>query len=900
MTKLNERLEVLLTRPKDFFNRNLTLYRYSLEKSETIKPTFFNVGTKISKGRESSFWSDDISAALSYSIASRINRNFNYNENDKDKRPEAFKVDLHKYDKSLPNRAKYGVLAKYARINSKIYIFLDKGDTKENALNALFEKPLEGYINTITLKGYDRDLGIGHNKAAREFTIDREVVPDKIEQANNYVDILKNSIEFVTNPDEFVEYYLEAYTRDVTTGLEHMIKYKNISIKPEDKLNTNLFKSEFIDYVNKGNKDFLILADTHLGKDRNSSDWLRRELNRAYELSESIAKYFKDNNKKNNCYVLLLGDIVDKKCNTATTLVLLQTLTALISNGRSMMQPVKCIYVYGNSEIDMKALDLVKNRAIMSLDYSISTNDYVFSHMPMEINDNKINIHGHLHSFENYAGMNPDRHINVWNANANEHPVPFSEIIQLSPSATAQEVERHEFGKSAEKLFKLTKKELTRNGDIMNKNWNINNYNTRKAITEEIKRIENIKALNESSDIVQNVADKQLYLLKRKLNETAETDFLNNTRSDLQGELTAIKDYEAHADVAEKAGYKDAANVLRDIAKEEKVHCGELQKVLDKYDTEHEKAIKDGKKEASEELTESLEFIEFKQFLKEPDFYNRLSTLSESVLDPINKERCKEIFNNNIMKANVKSFIMNIIKDFDKQVNFPIGIRNVYLIGSSSGYQYSETSDIDIEVETDITKAQLSQIIKIIPKGTLLPGTQKPINLFVLSKDEKYDFKNAENVYDIQKNRWLKQTEKSDFKVPYQYIKDLSQFFMNGCDTAISKFKQDKKEFEEYLNLNPETQEISEKEKMEAADRKLNDLRNDLDTMKMAHHVIFAFEQEGYKDYPFKVSIDMKNKDPRYSVNNLVYKMIDRFGYLDTLSKSIKECQELINKRLQK
>lgn len=243
---------------------------------------------------------------------------FNYNENEKDKRPEAFKVDLHKYDKSLPNRAKYGVLSKYARTKSKIYIFLDKGDTKENALNVLFEKPLEGYINTITLKGYDRDLGIGHNKAVREFAIDREVVPDKIEPANNYVDILKNLIEFVTNPDEFVEYYLEAYTRDVTTGLEHMIKYKNISIKPEDKLNTNLFKNEFIDYVNKGNKDFLILADTHFGKDRTNNDWLRRELNRAYEISESIVKYFKENNKTNNCYVLLLGDIVDKRCDANT------------------------------------------------------------------------------------------------------------------------------------------------------------------------------------------------------------------------------------------------------------------------------------------------------------------------------------------------------------------------------------------------------------------------------------------------------------------------------------------------------------------------------------------------------------------------------------------------------
>lgn len=84
-----------------------------------------------------------------------------------------------------------------------------------------------------------------------------------------------------------------------------------------------------------------------------------------------------------------------------------------------------------------------------------------------------------------------------------------------------------------------------------------------------------------------------------------DTDVLNDLRSDLQGELTAIKDYEAHADAAEEKGFKDVAEVLRDISKEEKVHCGELQAVLDKHDEENKEAFEDGEKEAAESLKEA-------------------------------------------------------------------------------------------------------------------------------------------------------------------------------------------------------------------------------------------------------------------------------------------------------
>ena len=93
--------------------------------------------------------------------------------------------------------------------------------------------------------------------------------------------------------------------------------------------------------------------------------------------------------------------------------------------------------------------------------------------------------------------------------------------------------------------------------------------------------------------------------LKKKFKSLKEdTDILNNLRSDIQGELTAIKDYSSHADAAEEKGLKDVAAVLRDISKEEKVHCGELQAVLDKHDSENKKAFEDGEEEAKDVLEE--------------------------------------------------------------------------------------------------------------------------------------------------------------------------------------------------------------------------------------------------------------------------------------------------------
>lgn len=491
------------------------------------------------------------------------------------------------------------------------------------------------------------------------------------------------------------------------------------------------------------------------------------------------------------------------------------------------------------------------------------------------------------------------------------------------------------------------------------------------------------------TEIAEEVDDPRTWLKYNEAVETTQTQILNNLRADIQDELTAVKNYDTHADEAEKAGFADIAKVLRDIRDEEKVHIGELQTVLAKHDKNYQQMLDDGEKEVKEELTESTkkQLRDARNVLADPNSTNiertnaratinkhefgrkaaehlakvpteegimkniriqsarnnteqgirekkrikptnddsttaisesflaelnniltesgerlqyltllkNYQTLTESVLDPINKERCPDVFKGDKMLPKVRTFILSILNDFKAQANFPIDIKNIYMIGSSTGYQYNITSDIDIEVETNLDQKKFNQIFKIIPKGITLPGTERPINIFIIKDNDKYDFDKAENVYDVMGDKFLKKTDKATATVPYQYIKDLSTFFMNGCELALNKFDRDVQEMKEYLRLDPKTMEISEKEKHEAVTRKLVDLRNDVDVVRMAHHILFAFEKEGYENMPFKVNIEVPNKeDPRYSVNNLVYKMVDKFGYLERLDAASKEGKKLI------
>lgn len=365
----------------------------------------------------------------------------------------------------------------------------------------------------------------------------------------------------------------------------------------------------------------------------------------------------------------------------------------------------------------------------------------------------------------------------------------------------------------------------------------------------------------------------------------SKTSVLNSIRSDYQGELKAIKDYDTHADNCEKNGYIDIANVLRDIRDEEKVHLGELQKVLSKYDSEYEKSVKSGHKEAAEKLT-------------------------ESVIDPVHDKLCQDLFDGEERRSDVIDYILKAIMDWKQTVHFDKDFLAITCSGSLLTYQYNPTTDLDVHIYVDsLSQEERDNISKVVPKAIFIPNTNHPVEYTIMEFTPDHD-KNAENLYDVLKRQWLRRKTKDEMgqQVPTDYITRISKFFMMAIDAALGQIEVHKAQLKNLQNMEIE-ESFSEEDKIKAIKEKCNDLIEDRDSVWFMVKLLRAFRSTAYDNYKeraidagmllgvnFELSLPA---DPHYSLNEMIFKTIERFGYktrldnakneLDTIIKSIED-----------
>jgi hypothetical protein len=277
--------------------------------------------------------------------------------------------------------------------------------------------------------------------------------------------------------------------------------------------------------------------------------------------------------------------------------------------------------------------------------------------------------------------------------------------------------------------------------------------------------------------------------------------------------------------------------------------------------------------------------------------FQMTETINESILDPIQKERFSLVFDkNDKMNKEVKDWILQKIEEWKKGIEIEFEMKDLRLYGSATGYQYTETADIDLHVTTTLSEEQIKETGKLIKLGNIFDNDKNPVTLFLLAKGETEDLKKYENLYDVETGKWIKKSDKNEYEVPYGYILQLSEFFMNAFDLSISQYERAKHEYKTYFDLDPEKQEITEEEKKRAVDKALLDLRASYDRLRMGRQVMMSFAKEGYeegKDFQIQVMYNSA-KDPRLSVNNAVYKMLERFNYTQRLKAAIKEAEEVI------
>ena len=82
--------------------------------------------------------------------------------------------------------------------------------------------------------------------------------------------------------------------------------------------------------------------------------------------------------------------------------------------------------------------------------------------------------------------------------------------------------------------------------------------------------------------------------------------------------------------------------------------------------------------------------------------------------------------------------------------------------------------------------------------------------------------------------------------------------------------------------------DFNKEERERAMSSKKEELRADLDAIHIGHHVFHAFRKEAFDDVSEEpqllIKIETKG-NPNLSVNNMVYKELERHGYLEKISK---------------
>lgn len=262
--------------------------------------------------------------------------------------------------------------------------------------------------------------------------------------------------------------------------------------------------------------------------------------------------------------------------------------------------------------------------------------------------------------------------------------------------------------------------------------------------------------------------------------------------------------------------------------------------------------------------------------------------LKEGVLDPVKKDIDRDIWDkNNKLKPEHKKYIIEFFEKWLNKVSPKSKIKEVYYLGSTTGYQYNEESDIDIDIVVDnLPDEKIDEIWGDMPNGKNLSGTKHPINYYVLNKSP--EFSNKGPVYDIMKEKWIVKSTKGDNKnivENYQTIIDLSRFFIAGLRSSINEYEMDRNAYETYKKF---TTDEKYKDKIED---KLIEVVNDIEGMEIAMHLIHSLRDEGFENptyYQVTVKSTLKIMDGNSSINNFIYKYIEKLGILDEAKKIIK------------
>ena len=266
--------------------------------------------------------------------------------------------------------------------------------------------------------------------------------------------------------------------------------------------------------------------------------------------------------------------------------------------------------------------------------------------------------------------------------------------------------------------------------------------------------------------------------------------------------------------------------------------------------------------------------------------------IKESIIDIPRQRYAPGVFdeadtNNPKLKKSVRDIILNQIDKF--QEKYPVV--KYSLIGSILTKKYRDDADLDINILFDVPKEDREEARKELASslrninGELVPGTQHPINYFVIVDPElkKKNDAMADGVYDIDENKFVRRPTEDTFD-PEKYEADF-QKKVKEIDVVKGELARDLIDYEELKGLTA-SDVLNLQDKINT---KLEEIEDSIEVLVDIGDDIVKQRQSAFSDdmTPDEIKqFGKKHKLPK----NIIYKYLEKYHYL----KFYKKCKEIL------
>ena len=217
-----------------------------------------------------------------------------------------------------------------------------------------------------------------------------------------------------------------------------------------------------------------------------------------------------------------------------------------------------------------------------------------------------------------------------------------------------------------------------------------------------------------------------------------------------------------------------------------------------------------------------------------------------SVLNP-------EIWTSEVLKPEVLEKMLKIANSFYKDTELNVPIEDIYFLGSTAGYNWTPTSDIDLHILVDFSKIDPNkELVKKYVDGLKNKWNQEhdihigDHQVEVYIQDIK-DVNRSQAVYSVLNNQWVKKPTYQDIQIDKETIKKKYNQYVDMINTAINQ--------------------------------------GDMDLMKNIIKRLYDMREAGLSN------------GGEYSVENLVFKLLRSTGYISKLRQNVKSIYDVeINK----